>query len=180
LFHIHQQWVCCDPKTGGSATEENVEFPRMFSEGLTELQFGVHSFNFGICISWTFFRGRNFCLPVLGHHAVSLRYYLEAAIVVSDFFSQPVPRAAIDDHVYKRMIKCCTHLQCHTQVIRLWCLSVCIFICRYFCPSIHPQPPTYLSVCLSRSICIHPSIHLSIYVSLLLFIHLAICPFIHL
>jgi integrator complex subunit 8 len=52
---------------------------------------------------------------VLGHHAVSLRYYLEAAIVVSDFFSQPLPRAAIDDHVYKRMIKCCTHLQCHTQ-----------------------------------------------------------------
>ncbi|XP_021913998.1 integrator complex subunit 8 isoform X2 [Zootermopsis nevadensis] len=52
---------------------------------------------------------------VQGHHAVSLRYYLEAAIVVSDFFSQPVPRAAIDDHVYKRMIKCCSHLQCHTQ-----------------------------------------------------------------
>jgi integrator complex subunit 8 len=47
---------------------------------------------------------------------MSLRYYLEAAIVVSDFFSQPIPRAAIDDHVYKRMIKCCIHLQCHTQV----------------------------------------------------------------
>ncbi|KAJ4428910.1 hypothetical protein ANN_25904 [Periplaneta americana] len=43
------------------------------------------------------------------------KYYLEAAIVVSDFFSQPIPRAAIDDHVYRRMIKCCTHLQCHTQ-----------------------------------------------------------------
>lgn len=52
---------------------------------------------------------------VLGHHAMSLRYYLEAAIVVSDFFSQPIPRAAVDDHVYKRMIKCCMHLQCHTQ-----------------------------------------------------------------
>ncbi|PSN35787.1 hypothetical protein C0J52_09481 [Blattella germanica] len=53
---------------------------------------------------------------VLGHHAMSLRYYLEAAIVVSDFFSQqPIPRAAIDDHVYRRMIKCCTQLQCHTQ-----------------------------------------------------------------
>jgi hypothetical protein len=47
---------------------------------------------------------------------MSVRYYLEAAIVVSDYFSQPIPRAAIDDHVYKRMIKCCTQLQCHTQV----------------------------------------------------------------
>ena len=53
---------------------------------------------------------------VLGHHAMALKYYLEAAIVVTDFFSQPVPRAVIDDHVYRRMIKCCIHLQCHTQV----------------------------------------------------------------
>lgn len=36
-------------------------------------------------------------------------------MVASDFFSQPIPRAQIDDLVYRRMIKCCAHLQCYTQ-----------------------------------------------------------------
>lgn len=45
----------------------------------------------------------------------ALRYYLKAAILVSDFFSQPLPRSVFDDLVYRRMIKCCSQMQCHTQ-----------------------------------------------------------------
>jgi integrator complex subunit 8 len=45
-----------------------------------------------------------------------LKNYLEACIAVSGYFSRPVPRFEIDDQVYKRMIKCCSQLQCHTQV----------------------------------------------------------------
>ncbi|GLH06860.1 Integrator complex subunit 8 [Gryllus bimaculatus] len=52
---------------------------------------------------------------VMGHYAASLKCYLEVAVLVSDFFSQPLPRGVMDDHVYRRMIKCCTNLQCHTQ-----------------------------------------------------------------
>lgn len=52
---------------------------------------------------------------VMGHYSASLKCYLEVAVLVSDFFSQPLPRAIMDDHVYRRMIKCCTNLQCHTQ-----------------------------------------------------------------
>ncbi|GLH16924.1 Integrator complex subunit 8 [Gryllus bimaculatus] len=51
----------------------------------------------------------------MGHYAASLKCYLEVAVLVSDFFSQPLPRGVMDDHVYRRMIKCCTNLQCHTQ-----------------------------------------------------------------
>lgn len=47
--------------------------------------------------------------------ASALRYYLEAGAVASDYFTQPVPKTAVDDFVYKRMIKCCSQLQCHTQ-----------------------------------------------------------------
>lgn len=52
---------------------------------------------------------------VLGHYKASLSYYLKAAILVSDFFSQPLPRAVMDDLTFRRMIKCCSQLQCHTQ-----------------------------------------------------------------
>ncbi|XP_071442888.1 integrator complex subunit 8 [Hetaerina americana] len=52
---------------------------------------------------------------VMNHYAASIKYYLQAAIVVSDFFGQPIPRSVIDDTIFKRMIKCCTQLQCHTQ-----------------------------------------------------------------
>jgi len=44
-----------------------------------------------------------------------MRYYLEAIMIASDLFSQPIPRTQIDDLVYRRMIKCCAHLQCYTQ-----------------------------------------------------------------
>ncbi|XP_063237088.1 integrator complex subunit 8 isoform X2 [Bacillus rossius redtenbacheri] len=64
-------------------------------------------------ISWLKLMGDiNF---VLGFWAKALQFYLEAGIVASDYFSQPMPRAVVDDHVYRRMIKCCTHLQAHTQ-----------------------------------------------------------------
>ncbi|XP_074646480.1 integrator complex subunit 8-like isoform X2 [Tubulanus polymorphus] len=46
----------------------------------------------------------------------ALRYYLEAGVVASDFFTIPVPKSVYDDQIYKNMIRCCTHLQCHTQV----------------------------------------------------------------
>ncbi|KAL2741275.1 integrator complex subunit 8 isoform X1 [Vespula maculifrons] len=52
---------------------------------------------------------------VLGYYESAMKYYLEAIMVASDFFSQPIPRAQIDDLVYRRMIKCCAHLQCYTQ-----------------------------------------------------------------
>ena len=52
---------------------------------------------------------------VLGYHESAMKYYLEAIMVASDLFSQPVPRLQIDDLVYRRMIKCCAHLQCYTQ-----------------------------------------------------------------
>lgn len=51
-----------------------------------------------------------------GFSASALKNYLEACIAVSGYFSRPVPRFEIDDQVYKRMIKCCSQLQCHTQV----------------------------------------------------------------
>jgi len=56
---------------------------------------------------------------VIGHHAAALKAYLEAAIASSDFFSQPLPKAVMTDAVYRRMIKCCAALQCHTQVSQL-------------------------------------------------------------
>ncbi|KAK2577342.1 hypothetical protein KPH14_003465 [Odynerus spinipes] len=64
-------------------------------------------------ISWLRLTGDlNF---VLGYYESAMKYYLEAIMVASDFFSQPIPRAQIDDLVYRRMIKCCAHLQCYTQ-----------------------------------------------------------------
>lgn len=48
-----------------------------------------------------------------------MKYYLEAIIVASDFFTSPVRNIQIDDFVYKRMIKCCAHLQCYTQAVVL-------------------------------------------------------------
>ncbi|XP_015607164.1 integrator complex subunit 8 [Cephus cinctus] len=52
---------------------------------------------------------------VLAYYESAMKYYLEAIMVSSDLFSQPVPRTQIDDLVYRRMIKCCAHLQCYTQ-----------------------------------------------------------------
>lgn len=57
----------------------------------------------------------NVVYSVLGYYESAMKYYLEAIMVSSDLFSQPVPRSQIDDLVYRRMIKCCAHLQCYTQ-----------------------------------------------------------------
>lgn len=53
---------------------------------------------------------------VEGQHSTAIRFYLEAGVVATDFFTCPVPRSIFDDVVYRRLIKCCSYLQCHTQV----------------------------------------------------------------
>ncbi|XP_042907329.1 integrator complex subunit 8 isoform X2 [Parasteatoda tepidariorum] len=52
---------------------------------------------------------------VQGHYASALKYYISAAMVSSDFFSLPLPKAIFDDLQYKHMIHCCSKLQNHTQ-----------------------------------------------------------------
>ncbi|XP_035217929.1 integrator complex subunit 8-like isoform X2 [Stegodyphus dumicola] len=52
---------------------------------------------------------------VQGHYSCALKYYISAAMVSSDFFSLPLPKAIFDDLQYKHMIHCCTKLQNHTQ-----------------------------------------------------------------
>ena len=46
----------------------------------------------------------------------SLRHYLEACLVSSEYFSRPVPRTVLSEAVLRRMIKCCSALHCYTQV----------------------------------------------------------------
>ncbi|XP_014221962.1 integrator complex subunit 8 [Trichogramma pretiosum] len=55
---------------------------------------------------------------VLGYYESSMKNYLLAIIVATDYFSVP-SRGQIDDCVYRRMIKCCAHLQCFTQSVVL-------------------------------------------------------------
>lgn len=45
----------------------------------------------------------------------ALKFYLQAALVSTQFFETPIPRAIWTDQVYRRCIKSCTSLQCHTQ-----------------------------------------------------------------
>uniref|UniRef100_A0A803TK40 Integrator complex subunit 8 n=1 Tax=Anolis carolinensis TaxID=28377 RepID=A0A803TK40_ANOCA len=49
-------------------------------------------------------------------YSAALRYYLQAGAVCSDFFTKMVPPDVYTDQVIKRMIKCCSLLNCHTQV----------------------------------------------------------------
>ncbi|XP_076110626.1 integrator complex subunit 8-like isoform X1 [Mytilus galloprovincialis] len=49
-------------------------------------------------------------------YSPAMKFYMESGVVASDFFSIAVPKSLYDDQVYKRMIKCCLYLQCHTQV----------------------------------------------------------------
>ncbi|NXU52531.1 INT8 protein, partial [Turnix velox] len=49
-------------------------------------------------------------------YSAALHYYLQAGAVCSDFFSKMVPPDVYTDQVIKRMIKCCSLLNCHTQV----------------------------------------------------------------
>ncbi|KAG9478780.1 hypothetical protein GDO78_012440 [Eleutherodactylus coqui] len=49
-------------------------------------------------------------------YSAALNYYLQAGAVSSDFFTKQVPPDVYTDQVIKRMIKCCSLLNCHTQV----------------------------------------------------------------
>lgn len=50
-----------------------------------------------------------------GDYFLSLRYYLLLGIVSTDFFTEPISKNVYDDQVYRRMIRCCSALNCHTQ-----------------------------------------------------------------
>ncbi|XP_037748197.1 integrator complex subunit 8 isoform X3 [Chelonia mydas] len=49
-------------------------------------------------------------------YSAALHYYLQAGAVCSDFFNKMVSPDVYTDQVIKRMIKCCSLLNCHTQV----------------------------------------------------------------
>ncbi|XP_078253292.1 integrator complex subunit 8 isoform X2 [Rhinoraja longicauda] len=48
--------------------------------------------------------------------SAALHFYLQAGAICSDFFNKCVPSDVYTDMVLKRMIKCCSMLNCHTQV----------------------------------------------------------------
>uniref|UniRef100_H2ZZU0 Integrator complex subunit 8 n=1 Tax=Latimeria chalumnae TaxID=7897 RepID=H2ZZU0_LATCH len=52
----------------------------------------------------------------INQYSAALHYYLQAGAVCSDFFNKAVPPDVYTDQVLKRMIKCCSLLNCHTQV----------------------------------------------------------------
>ncbi|KAL4235107.1 Integrator complex subunit 8 [Mactra antiquata] len=49
-------------------------------------------------------------------YSAAMKFYMESGIVSSDFFANAVPKSIYDDNVYRKMMKCCSYLQCHTQV----------------------------------------------------------------
>ncbi|TRY99025.1 hypothetical protein DNTS_024573 [Danionella cerebrum] len=53
---------------------------------------------------------------VTSQYSAALHYYLQAGMVCSDYFIKPVPPEVYTDQILKRMIKCCSMLNCHTQV----------------------------------------------------------------
>ncbi|XP_039593760.1 integrator complex subunit 8 [Polypterus senegalus] len=53
---------------------------------------------------------------VTSQYSAALHHYLQAGAVCSDFFNKAVPADVYTDQVLKRMIRCCSHLNCHTQV----------------------------------------------------------------
>ncbi|XP_026812278.1 integrator complex subunit 8 [Rhopalosiphum maidis] len=52
---------------------------------------------------------------VMGHYSSAMKWYLEAIVIVSDYFARPVLKPMIEDYVYKRMMKCCMQMQNFTQ-----------------------------------------------------------------
>lgn len=52
----------------------------------------------------------------MGHYSSAMKWYLEAIVIVSDYFARPVLKPMIEDYVYKRMMKCCMQMQNFTQV----------------------------------------------------------------
>nr|XP_057903322.1 integrator complex subunit 8 [Doryrhamphus excisus]XP_057903323.1 integrator complex subunit 8 [Doryrhamphus excisus] len=53
---------------------------------------------------------------VTNQYSAALNFYLQAGAVASDFFTKAVPPDVYTDQVLKRMIKCCSMMNCHTQV----------------------------------------------------------------
>uniref|UniRef100_A0A667XG71 Integrator complex subunit 8 n=1 Tax=Myripristis murdjan TaxID=586833 RepID=A0A667XG71_9TELE len=53
---------------------------------------------------------------VTNQYSAALHFYLQAGAVCSDFFTKAVPPDVYTDQVLKRMIKCCSMMNCHTQV----------------------------------------------------------------
>lgn len=51
-----------------------------------------------------------------GDYFSSLRHYLLLGVVSTDFFTEPITKNVYDDQVYRRMIRCCSSMNCQTQV----------------------------------------------------------------
>ncbi|XP_022196434.1 integrator complex subunit 8 [Nilaparvata lugens] len=49
---------------------------------------------------------------VMQHYASCLKYYLMAAVHNTDYFTKPL---TLEENVFRRMTRCCTHLQCFAQ-----------------------------------------------------------------
>ncbi|XP_033626504.1 integrator complex subunit 8-like [Asterias rubens] len=52
-------------------------------------------------------------------YASALQFYLQSASIITGFFEMPPPRDVWNDQVYRRLIKCCSQLQCFTLVALL-------------------------------------------------------------
>jgi len=52
---------------------------------------------------------------ISGQHSAAMKHYLLAAVIATDSFSRPLTKTAVEDYVYKRMIKCLSQMNCHTQ-----------------------------------------------------------------
>ncbi|ELT95112.1 hypothetical protein CAPTEDRAFT_120429, partial [Capitella teleta] len=51
----------------------------------------------------------------------ALKYYLLYGHVMTDAFSEPIAKNVYNDGVYQRLIKCCSQIKCHTQVVAVLC-----------------------------------------------------------
>lgn len=54
----------------------------------------------------------NLLFSANGHYKAALSYYLRSLLIFHDYFNIPIRN---DDHVFRKMIRCCTTLGCHTQ-----------------------------------------------------------------
>ncbi|XP_066594619.1 integrator complex subunit 8 [Prorops nasuta] len=108
-LELHTQYLSLWPAVVSNANSYNI---RTIGEFLFQVLMQALKY-YPNNVSWLKLMGDlNF---VLGYYESAMKYYLEAITVASDLFSQPIPRSQIDDLVYRRMIKCCAHLQCYTQ-----------------------------------------------------------------
>ncbi|XP_012271217.1 integrator complex subunit 8 isoform X2 [Orussus abietinus] len=112
-FELHTQYPSLRPASLPNLNSYNA---RTIGEFLFQLLLQALKY-YPSNVSWLRLMGDlNFAL---GYYESAMKYYLEATMVASDLFSQPVPRNLIDDLVYRRMIKCCAHLLCYTQAVVL-------------------------------------------------------------